>query len=134
MKPVRFDDVRTFCRVDGWTRKADAPGAVVRKHEVWTRQQPNGEVLRVAISQGRGEYPPPLAHRILKHELRVTERAFRAAVRQGVPPAREGARPRQPQGPPLPYGLVRALLAAGHDPEELRSLTVEQAKALLERR
>ena len=133
MNPVRFDDLRTFCRVDGWTRKADAPGAAVRKHEVWTRQLPNGEVLRVAIPKGRGEYSPPLAHRILKHELRVTEPEFRAAVRDGVPPERPRAQPRPPEGPPLPYGLVRALLAAGHSQAELAGLTLEQAKRLLER-
>jgi hypothetical protein len=131
VKPVRYDDLRTFCRVDGWTRKADAPGAVVRKHEVWTRQLPDGDVLRVAISKGRGDYPPPLASRILKHELRVTEREFWAAARDGVAPERPGARARPPDGPPLPYSLVRALLAAGVTPDDLRGLTPEEAKALL---
>lgn len=133
MRPARFDDVRTFCRVAGWTRKASAPGRAVRKHEVWTHELPDGQVLRTVISKGRGEYPPQIASWILKHELRVTEQELWRAVREGVPPVRPEAQQRPTDGALLPYGLVRALLAAGHSQAELAGLTLEQAKRLLER-
>ena len=85
---MRFDEVRAFCRVDDWQRKADAPGRTVRKHEVWTKEVPDGRVLRVVTSKGSGEYSPPLAARILKHELEVTADEFWRAVREGTSPAR----------------------------------------------
>jgi hypothetical protein len=131
VRPARFDDVRTFCRVDGWVRKADAPGGLVRKHEVWTKELPDGQTLRAVVSKGRGEYAPPMMIWIVKHELRVTEQEFWRAVHDGVPPARPEARPQPPQGALLPHSLVRALLAAGHSPTDLRGLTVEQARRLL---
>ena len=131
---MRFDEVRAFCRVDDWQRKADAPGRTVRKHEVWTKEVPDGRVLRVVTSKGSGEYSPPLAARILKHELEVTADEFWRAVREGTSPARPSARPAPPEGVRLPYGLVRDLLAAGHSADELVGLSVEQARQLLEER
>lgn len=131
MRPARFDDVRRFCAVDGWVRKADTQGGTVRKHEVWTRQLPDGQTLRVLISKGRGEYPPPMMGWIMRHELRVTEQEFWLAVRDGVAPSRPEAEPQPPQGVLLPHSLVRALLAAGCSSADLQGLTLEQAKRLL---
>jgi hypothetical protein len=133
VRPVPFHELRAFCRADGWQRKADAPGQVVRKHEVWTKQLSDGRVLRVVVSKGSGEYSPPLAARILKHELEVTQEQFRRAVRDGVPPSRAVAGPAPPAGVRLPYSLVRALLTAGHSSEEIAGLSLEQARRIVER-
>ena len=131
MRPARYDDVRAFCRVDGWSRNADAPGRVTRKHEVWTRTLPDGTSLRCVISKGRGEYSPQMMSWIIKHELRTTEKEFWAAVRDGVGPTRPQARVARPQRELLPLGLVRALQAAGYTPDDLRGLTLQAARRLL---
>ena len=131
MRPARYDDVRAFCRVDGWSRAADAPGRVTRKHEVWAKALADGTSLRCVISKGRGEYSPQMMSWIIKQELRTTEQQFWAAVRDGAPPARPQAQPARPQRELLPLSLVRALQAAGHTPDDLRGLTLEAAKRLL---
>jgi hypothetical protein len=131
MRPARYDDVRAFCRVDGWSRKADAPGRFTHKHEVWAKALADGTSLRCVISKGRGEYSPQMMRWIIKHELRATEQEFWAAVRDGVAPARPQAQPARPQRELLPLSLVRALQAAGHTPNDLRGLTLEEAKHLL---
>jgi hypothetical protein len=133
VKPIRFDDLRTFCRVDEWTRAADTPQRATRKHEVWTKPLPGGTTLRVVISKGRGAYSPEMASYILKHELRVSETEFRSAVRKGVAPQRPQERAR-PEGELLPFSLVRALLAAGYTQADLDGLTLAEAKKLLRRR
>jgi len=131
MKPARYDDVRAFCRVDGWQRKADAPGRSVGKHEVWTKALHDGAVLRTVISKDHGTYKLSTTAHIIKHELRVTEAEFWAAVHQGTPPSRPELRPRKATGETLPLSLVRALLATGYSTEDMRSLTLAQAKRLL---
>jgi hypothetical protein len=134
MKPARYDDVRAFCRVDGWERKADTPGRSVGKHEVWTRTLRDGTVLRTVISKGRGTYKPSTTAHIIRRELRVTEAEFWAAVRKGTPPRRPEPGPRERTGETLPLGVVRALLAAGYTADDLRTLTLAQAKQLLKPR
>ena len=134
MKPVRFDDLRTFCRVDGWRCKADRPGRSVHKHEVWTKSLPDGEILRVVISKGSGEYTPRLASRILKHELRVTSADFWRAVRKGVPAERAAPKRERPEAQRLPLGVVRALLRAGYTEADLAGLSIDEAWRLLGQR
>jgi hypothetical protein len=134
MKPARYHDVRTFCRVDGWERRADAPGRSVVKHEVWTKALGDGSVLRTVISKGRGTYKASTTAHILKHQLRVTEGEFWAAVRSGTPPLRPGPGPPERAGETLPLGVVRALLAAGFTTADMRSLTLAEAKRILARR
>lgn len=131
MRPARYDDVRAFCQVDGWTLKANAPGRTTHKHEVWTKALADGTSLRSVSAKGRGEYSPRMMSWIIKHELRVTEQEFWAAVRDGAAPARPQARPARPQRELLPLSLVRALQAAGHTPGDLRGLTLEEARRLL---
>jgi len=79
----------------------------------------------------QGTFAPPLMSWIIKHELRTTEQQFWAAVRDGAAPARPQAQPARPQRELLPLSLVRALQGAGHTPDDLRGLTLEQAKRLL---
>jgi hypothetical protein len=117
--------------VDGWSRAADAPGRKVRKHEVWTKPLDDGSVLRTAISKGRAEHTARMTNWIIKHELRVTEQEFWAAVRDGVAPVRPETQSSRPPGDLLPLSLVKALLAAGLTTDELRGLTEEQARRLL---
>ena len=134
MRPARYDDLRRFCRIDDWACKADKPGRTTHKHEVWTKALADGTTLRCAISKERGEYSGQMMSWIVKHELRVTPGEFWAAVRDGVAPERPQAGPVRPQGELLPLTLVRALQRAGYTPDELRGLTLEQAKDLLEPR
>lgn len=134
MKPARFDDVRAFCRIDGWERKADAAGRSVGKHEVWTKTLHDGTVLRTVISKGRGTYKLSTTAHILKHQLRVTEAEFWTAVRKGTPPRRPEHAPRERTGETLPLSVVRALLVAGYTADDMRLLTLAQAKRLLEPR
>lgn len=133
MKPIRYDDLRAFCRIDGWICASDAPRRKTRKHEVWTKSLPDGTTLRVVISKGRGEYSPEMAAHILTHELHVTEREFRSAVRSGKPPRPPDDQPARPAGELLPLSLARALLAAGHTQSELSGMSLAEAKALLKR-
>jgi hypothetical protein len=134
VKPARYEDVRTFCRIDGWERKADAPGRSVARHEVWTKALHDGAVLRTVISKGRGTYKPSTTAHIFKHQLRVTEGEFWAAVRKGTPPRRPRPGPPERAGETLPLSVVRALRAAGFTSDDMRSLTLAQARRLLARR
>jgi hypothetical protein len=134
VKPIRYAELRAFCRIDGWTCSSDKPGRTTKKHEVWMKSLPSGSTLRVVISKGRGEYPPELVAHILKHELRVTESEFWSAVRTGEAPPRPDEQPPQPEGELLPLSLVRALVAAGYSPAELSGLSLAEAKKLLKRR
>jgi hypothetical protein len=131
MKPARYEDVREFCRVDGWERKADAAGRAVRRHGVWTRSLRDGTVLRTVIPKGRGTYKLSTTARIIKRQLRVTDAEFWAAVREGRPPRRPEPRPREATRETLPLSLVRALLAAGYAADDLKMLTLTEAKRLL---
>jgi hypothetical protein len=134
VKPVRYDELRAFCRVDGWACTSDRPGRTTSKHEVWMKSLPSGSTLRVVISKGRGEYSPELVAHILKYELRVTESEFWSAVRTGEAPPRPDEQPPQPGGELLPLSLVRALVAAGYTPADLNGLSLADAKTLLKRR
>ena len=134
MKPIRYDKLRAFCRIDGWARTADKPGRTASKHEVWMKSLPGGSTPRVVISKGRGEYSPELVAHILRHVLRVTESEFWSTLRTGEPPQRPGEEPVRPEGELLPLSLVRALVAAGYTPAELSGLSLAEAKKLLKRR
>ncbi len=134
MKPARYEDVRAFCRVDRWERKADAVGRSVGKHEVWTKTLHDGSVLRTVVSKGRGTYNPNTTAHIVKHQLCVTEAEFWDAVAKGTPPRRPETRPLKRTSETLPLSVVRALLAAGYTADDMRSLTLAQAKRLLTRR
>jgi hypothetical protein len=133
VKPTRYDDLRAFCRIDGWISASGRPGRSTSKHEVWTKSLSGGTTLRVVISKGRGEYPPRMAGYILKNEVRVTEHEFWSAVRTGDAPQRPEQRPARPEGELLPLSLVRALLAAGYSGADLDGLSQAEAKRLLER-
>ena len=124
-------DVRRFCAVDGWQRKADAPGRRVAKHEVWEKTLADGATLRTVISQGRGTYAKGLFAAILKRQLQITEPEFWTAVDKGRPPIRESDASR-PSAERLPYALVSELLARGHSLAELKGLSAEQATELLD--
>lgn len=131
MRIGRTKDVRRFCVVDGWRRKADAPGRHVAKHEVWEKTLANGVTLRTLISKGRGSYAKGVFATILKRQLQVTDQEFWTAVDKRRAPARPQATSARPPGEALPFELVRELLAAGHTLDDLRGLSAEQAAELL---
>lgn len=105
----------------------------MRRHEVWTKALADGTVLRVVISKGRGEYSPQMMAWIVKHELRVTEEEFWAAVLRRSAPRRGSTEASGPHGGLLPLSLVKALLAAGFSTDDVRALTLDEAKRLLDR-
>ena len=131
MRIGRTTDMRRFCVVDGWRRKAEAPGRHVAKHEVWEKILADGVTLRTVISKGRGSYAKGTFATILKRQLQVTEQEFWTAVDKRRAPARTQAASARPTGEALPFELVRALLAAGHTLKDLRGLSAEQAADLL---
>ena len=131
MRIGRTKDVRRFCVVDGWRRQADAPGWRVPRHEVWEKTLASGIALRTLISKGRGSYAKGVFVTILKRQLQVTEREFRAAVDKRQAPARSLAPSVRPPGEALPFALVRELLSAGYALDDLRGLNEKQAGELL---
>lgn len=131
MRIGRTKDVRRFCVVDGWRRKADAPGRHVAKHEVWEKTLANGVTLRTLISKGRGSYAEGVFATILRRQLQVTEQELWTAVDKRRAPARPQATSARPAGEALLFELVSELLAAGHTLEDLRGLSAEQATELL---
>ena len=131
MRIGRTKDVRRFCVVDGWRRKADAPGRRVAKHKVWEKTLADGITLRTLISKGRETYAKGVFATILKRQLQVTEQEFWTAVDKRRAPARPQAASARPTGEALPLELVRELLAAGHALADLRGLSAEQAAELL---
>ena len=131
MRIGRTTDVRRFCVVDGWRRKAEAPGRHVAKHEVREKMLAEGVTLRTVISKGRGSYAEGVFAAILKRQLKVTEQEFWTAVNKRRAPARTQAASARPPGEALPFELVRALLAAGYTLKDLRGLSAEQATELL---
>ena len=68
MRPARYDDVRAFCRVDGWSRAADAPGRVTRKHEAWAKAladgSPAGDLLEISMGPQH-----PSTHGVFRMDL-----------------------------------------------------------------
>ena len=131
MRIGRTKDVRRFCVVDGWRRKADAPGRRVAKHEVWQKTLASGVTLRTLISKGRESYAKGVFAAILKRQLQVTEQEFWAAVDKRRAPARPQAPSTRPPGEALPFALVRKLLAAGYALDDLKGLSAKQAIELL---
>jgi len=127
----RTKDVRRFCVVDGWRRKADVPGRRVAKHEVWEKTLEDGVTLRTLISMGRGSYAKGVFATIFKRQLQVSEQEFWAAVDKRQAPARPLAASARPPGEALPFALVRELLDAGYALYDLKGLSAEQAGELL---
>ena len=131
MRIGRTKDVRRFCVVDGWRRKADAPGRRVAKHEVWQKTLADGATLRTLISKGRESYAKGVFAAILKRQLQVSEQEFWTAVDKRRAPARPQPASARPPGEALPFALVRELLATGHTLGDLKGLSAEQAMELL---
>ena len=131
MRTGRTRDVRRFCVVDGWQRKADAAGRTVAKHEVWEKTLADGTTLRTVISKGRGDYAKGLFAAIVKRQLQVTAEVFWTAVDEGRAPVRPQTASARPPGEALPLELVHKLLARGLSLADLRGLSAEQAVRLL---
>jgi hypothetical protein len=130
MRHPSFDDHRTFCRVDEWSRKADKPGRTVSKHEVWTKVLRDGSVLRTSISKGRGEYGPGLFTRILRQQLRVTADEFWLVVDRGERPERDAAKERASTAVTVPLKALLRLRAMGYSDAEIRALSGPEIERL----
>ena len=82
----------------------------------------DGTVLYTQISHGSGSVQDPdLFKFILREELKVTEEQFWACVDRDELPVREGDRVDEPVAPKdaVPYDLLRNLVGAGYDQDEV---------------
>ena len=64
----------------------------------------------------------------------MTEAEFWAAVQAATRPLRPETRPLEASRETLPLSVVRALLAAGFTADDMKSLTLAEAKQQLKRR
>jgi hypothetical protein len=126
----RFDDIRRFCEIDGWTKKS-----TVRRgegdHTRYEKRLPDGSILRTKASHTNEQIGDrSLWRRIWRDQLGLeSEDEFWRVLRAGKPAARPTAEPRPPEGPSLPAWVVEALVRqAGLPIEEIRVLTEEEAR------
>lgn len=137
MPQPTWDDIRRFCKVEGWRPTHEGRGSRRRDHDRFTLALPDGRVLRTRASHGRAEIgDPALVAHILRAQLEVTEAEFWDAVRNGTPPPR-AARDRGPQpstspapteSPQVePWLAVFLAFNLGIDDEEIASMLPEDA-------
>ena len=69
--PPKFRDLKKYCEKTGWVLIRDTD------HFYYEKVLADGTVLRTRVSHGlAGEIPANLWKKILKQQLRVTEREF----------------------------------------------------------
>lgn len=127
------EDHERFCRAEGWRRVRDAKGRTGTHHVTYELVLPDGQVLRTRISRppDRTGYGTSLWSHVLRDQLKVTQDAFWACVRDGTLPDR-GVPAAPPQA--LPADLVLLLLTrVGLSEEEVRRLSRPEAIARLQR-
>jgi hypothetical protein len=95
---------------------------------------PDGRILRTKASHGSDRIGDPgLWHQILLYQLELeSEEQFWEALRTGQPAPRGAAEPSPPVGTPIPTWVVSGLLRAGVAETEIRTMSAEEARRLLE--
>jgi hypothetical protein len=95
---------------------------------------PDGRILRTKASHGSDEIGDPgLWQHILRSQLELeSEEQFWEALRTGQPAPRGAAEPSPPVGTPIPTWVVSGLLRAGVAETEIRTMSSEEARRLLE--
>lgn len=128
--PATRKDHELFCTTEGWVRTKSARGRRGTDHHRYQFALPNGEMLYTRISHpiDRSDYGSSMWRHILRDQLKVSESAFWACVKDGECPDR-GA----PTGPPaeaIPVGVVVTLMQDFHIPEAVvRRMTKDEAVA-----
>lgn len=130
MRTPTWKQLERFCQVEGWEDRDAARGRPTGDHKRFRLRLPGGDVLRTKVSHGAGQISADLFKHILREQLQVTEREFWAAVDKRAPPTRAPA-PAPPEGHRLPARLVEPLSQIGIPDDRLRTLSVDQAEALL---
>jgi hypothetical protein len=130
-QPTREDHER-FCEVEGWQAVRDAKGRAGTHHVTYELALWDGHVLRTRTSHppDRTVYGASIWSHILRDQLKVSQEAFWACVRDGTRPGR-GAPAPIPQA--LPADLVHLLLTrVGLTEDEVRRLSRPEAIARLQ--
>ena len=130
MPQPRFDDLRRFCELDGWTKKT-----TVRRgegdHTRYEKRLVDGTILRTKASHGNDQIADPsLWRHIWRDQLGLeSEDEFWRVLETRQPAERPSAQVQPPEGPSLPAWLVEALIRqAGVPFEEVRQLDEEEAR------
>jgi hypothetical protein len=129
----RFDDIRRFCEIDGWTKKSTALGGE-GDNTRYEKQLLDGSILRTRASHGNEQIGDrSLWRHIWRDQLGLeSEDEFWRVLRTGKPAARPTAEPKPPEGPSLPAWIVEALVRQAKVPiEEIRVLTEKEARERL---
>lgn len=129
----RFDELRRFCELDGWTKKS-----TVRRgegdHTRYEKRLDDGSILRTRASHGNEQIgDPSLWRHIWRDQLGLeSEDEFWRVLETGRPADRPSAEPQPPEGPSLPAWIVEALVRqAGLPIEEVRTLSEDEARERL---
>jgi hypothetical protein len=128
--PPRFDDIRRFCELDGWTKKATARRGE-GDHTRYEKRLTDGSILRTKASHSNAQIGDrSLWRHIWRDQLGLeSEDEFWRVLETGQPAARPGAEPEPPEGPSLPAWLVDALIRqAGIAINEVRGLSEQEAR------
>ena len=134
MRHPTWDDIRRFCKVEGWTPTHADRGRKRRDHDRYRLELPDGRILRTRASFGKAQIgDPSLVQRILRDQLEVSEEEFWRAVDDGVPPDRPTSGAVQPEqgGEPahrLPDWLaVNLAVKVGLSDDQIAQLSEEDA-------
>jgi hypothetical protein len=129
----RFDDIRRFCELDGWTKKS-----TVRRGEGdrtrYEKRLGDGTILRTRASHSNEQIGDrSLWQHIWRDQLGLeSEEEFWRVLEARRPADRQGEAPERPSGPSLPGWLVEALIRqVGLSLDEVRQLTEQQARERL---
>ncbi len=133
MPQPRFDDLRRFCELDGWTKKS-----TVRRgegdHTRYEKRLEDGTILRTRASHSNEQIgDPSLWRRIWRDQLGLeSEDEFWRVLETREPASRPSTQPQPPEGPSLPGWLVETLIRqAGLPIEQVKGLTEEEARRRL---
>ena len=133
MPQPRFDDLRRFCELDGWTKKSTVRGGE-GDHTRYEKRLADGTILRTRASHSNEQIgDPSLWRRIWRDQLGFeSEDEFWRVLETRGPASRPGRHPQPPEGPSLPGWLVETLIRqVGLPIEEVKGLTEEEARRRL---
>lgn len=126
-------DLRRFCELDGWEQRPTTD------HHRYTKELPDGTILRTKVSLGRGQVcdDPALWSRIWRHQLQLESEEQFWEVLQSREPVPRGEPQPEPQQPRMPAWLFDYLIyrveldedkALGLSEEEAMEIYMEHIK------
>jgi hypothetical protein len=117
-------DIDSFCEADGWTKSGTTD------HFHWEKVLPGGEVLKTHRSFASNKVIKPNRFGvILREQLQVSRQQFWDTINSGTPVDRPGILDDAPVE--YPAWLIWQLKPYGYSEEDVRSMTPEDAEALL---